>query len=830
MPETTDRSPNDSVCSLCGLPNRFQKVTTEYNGITYYFCCTGCRQVFAILMETTQSPDPAFFRETELFKECQAKGIIPRSENDLVQKFAETQKTPKKPNSPLPVNPDNVLSVNLQVANMWCPACAWVIDEVLQNTPGVIKSVCNFSTDRLRVNYDPVKIAPDQINRVVARLGYQTREPGETATAAERRKEFIRFALSAFLTMNVMMLSFSLYFGFFTDLSRDNIAKISWPMFFMATTVLVYGGYNFYKKAWAGLTHAAFSMETLIVIGALSAYIYSTVNLFAGSIHLYYDTVSMLITLVLLGKFLEHRAKAKVLEDLEAFFSLMPNKVRICSDQFPDGRFANIDQLSAGDIFRVLENEIVPADGRVDAGGGMLDEAYITGEPIPVSKNPGDWIRSGTRVQQGDIRIRAHSVGGNSTLGQMIAIIERTLLTKTPLEGKTDVILQWFVPIIILLATGTGIVCRLMGFSTEEAVIRAVTVSVISCPCALGIAIPLARVAGISIAGKKGYLVRDFFAFEQAQAIDTMVFDKTGTVTRGNWTLKKIIPFGEFSSEQVLALAAGMECNSDHLIAREIKRQAERQHIQPAVIDQIQSADNGLSGMSADTKIKIGSRAFLAPEIDNTRLTAASIGNFSDKKHSSIYLSSNGSVSAVFVFGDTLKDGINEVISTLKDNNIQLALVSGDGQETTRAVGEQIGIAETHGGKLPQDKVDFIKNLQSNGRTVAMVGDGINDAPAMVQADLSLAVHAGGNLGEEAADITLMQGSPQQVLDFLAFSDQVNRKISQNLLFTFLYNVIAIPIAMSGLLNPLVAVSAMLLSSISVTGNTLLLVRRSDQM
>jgi cation transport ATPase len=265
-------------------------------------------------------------------------------------------------------------------------------------------------------------------------------------------------------------------------------------MFVMATAVLIYGGYDFYKKAWAGLRNAAFSMETLIIIGALSAYLFSTYNLFTGSIHLYYDTASMLITLVLLGKTLERRAKRKVLEDLDNFFALMPTKVRICSGDFPEGRYAAIEQLAAGDIFRVDETDIIPADGRILSGNGSVEESSLTGEPLPVTKKPGDIIRSGARVQQGRFKIRAENVGTDSTLGQMMQIIEKTLLTKMPIEGKTDVILQGFVPVILVLAAATGMGCRLMGLSLETSILRAVTVMVISCPCALGIAIPLARV------------------------------------------------------------------------------------------------------------------------------------------------------------------------------------------------------------------------------------------------------------------------------------------------------------------------------------------------
>ncbi len=453
---------------------------------------------------------------------------------------------------------------------MWCPACAWLIDESLKKTPGVINSACNFSTDRLQVHYNPIKTSPDQIIDAVKKLGYRAAEPDESRDALERRREFIRFAVSAFLTMNIMMLSYALYSGFFTEFSRDTIYKLSWPAFVMATIVVVYGGFELFKKAWSGLTNAAFSMETLIIMGSMSAYVYSTVNLFAGSIHIYYDTAAMLITLVLLGKTLERRAKGKVLEGLENFFSLNPSKVRICTDEYPAGRYVSVDHLAEKDIFRIDENEIIPADGRIIDGSGTVDESSLTGEPLPIRKKPGDTLRSGTSVVKGTFKVSAPKVGANSTLGQMIAIIEMTLMTKTPLEGKTDVILQWFVPIIIALAVGTALICLLVGISMEEAILRAVTVLVISCPCALGIAIPLARVAGISIAGKKGLLVRDFKAFEQAERITAFVFDKTGTITVGKWNLLDIICDASLTRNQALALAAGLEKDSEHFIAVEL--------------------------------------------------------------------------------------------------------------------------------------------------------------------------------------------------------------------------------------------------------------------
>jgi heavy metal translocating P-type ATPase len=820
------------VCDLCGLGLRAGSFEATFFGRPYHFCCLGCRQVFSILIEATDSRDPAAFRESDLFKQCQENGIIPRTEADLASSGAPGQPTGSASGKPGPADrpaipADSILNLTLKVSNMWCPACAWLIDECLKKTPGVMGSACNFSTDRLQVDYNPIHTSPDRIIEAVKKLGYRAAEPDASRDALERRREFIRFGVSAFLTMNIMMLSYALYSGFFTEFSRETIYKLSWPAFVMATGVLVYGGFELIKKAFSGLTNAAFSMETLIVMGSVSAYVYSTLNLFAESIHVYYDTAAMLITLVLLGKTLERRAKGRVLDGLENFFSLKPTKVRICTPDYPQGRYADAEQLSSDDVFRVDENEIIPADGRILEGAGTVDESSLTGEPLPIRKKPGDTLRSGTSVLKGTFKVSARKVGRHSTLGQMIAIIENTLTTKTPLEGKTDAILQWFVPIIVVLSTGTALGCRLLGTSTEEAILRAVTVLVISCPCALGIAIPLARVAGISIAGKKGLLIRDFKAFEQAEKVTAFVFDKTGTVTAGKWKLLDIICEDRLTPDHALALAAGLETHSEHFIAAEMINQARAKNIQPCPVTGIRQGEKGITGEFKGQSLKIGSAEFLEQELASADTLADAAGSDDLTNHSYVYLGIDGRLAAIYVFGDSLRPDAQATIQRLKSKKLLLALVSGDGEQTTRAVADKIGIPLALGGQLPKDKSRFIAQLQRKGYPVAMVGDGINDAPALVQADLSIAVHSGGQLSKETADITLMRGESCQILEFLDFAKQVNKTIYQNLAFTYLYNAISIPIAMSGLLNPLVAVTAMLLSSLSVTANTLMLVRQN---
>jgi heavy metal translocating P-type ATPase len=810
-------------CDLCGLALRSGRIESTVAGVPYHFCCTGCRQVFAILLQAAGSADPAAFRQSELFRKCRESGIIPGPAEDRPPAAA----FPEAAGAQAPHSTPAGLTLALKIENMWCPACAWLIETALARTPGVLSAACSFATDQLRVCYDPVATGPNRITAVIERFGYSATLPGEIRDHRLRRQEWIRFGISAFLSMNVMMLAAALYFGFFSELPAESVASLSWPMAIMSAGVMGYGGMPIFRRAWRGLTQAAFSMECLIAVGSLSAFGFSTFNLLTGSIHLYYDTACTLVTLVLLGKILERGAKDQVLEGMEGLLALIPSKVRILDSSFREGRFVAADRLAPGDLFRVDEYEIVAADGVVVSGSGTCDESSITGEPLPVAKKTGDPIRSGSRVRLGSFTICADKVGAESTLGQMIAIVQNTLALKTPGDSRTEKILQWFVPAILAAAAATAVVLRLRGLGVDEAVLRAITVAVIACPCALGIAIPLARVAGVALAARNGMLIRSFSAFERVETIDTLVLDKTGTVTRGDWRLQEIIPFGGFTAEKALALASGLEqgAGASHPIALELLREARERLIRPERTAVVQSEENGISALWKGLEAKIGAAEFLAEEFAGQELLLGPILN-RQAGSSFVYLGAGGRPAAVFVFGDQLRRGIEPAVAGLQRRGLRLILVSGDGQETTRAIGRKLGIPESLGGRLPGEKAQLISDFQRRGKTVLMVGDGINDAPALAQADLSLAVFAGGSLGKEVADATLMRAEPSQITAFLDFGRAVNRTIRRNLVLTFLYNVISVPVAMSGLLSPLVAVCAMLLSSLSVIGNTYLLVRK----
>jgi heavy metal translocating P-type ATPase len=812
-------------CALCGLPCPHDRFRLKTDGRPAVFCCLGCQQVYQMLAEAADSPDPSQFRHTALFKRCQEAGIIPRSAADLDGAASDPPPASADVGEPRALSPDQ-LSLHLAVEGMWCPACAWVIEAAVMRQSGVAWARCNFATDRLRCDYHPGQIAPDRISRAIQALGYRATPMDTRQPRLDQRRLLTRLAIACFLTMNVMMLSFALYSGFFTRLAPQDIHYLSWPLVVLATVVLVYGGGPIHHKAWAGLVAGRPGMEALISLGALSAFAYSLRNFWAGSINLYFDTACMLVSLVLVGKFLERRAKDRIQEDLGHYFDLMPRKVRRCSAQYPQGRYTRLEDLQPGDEFVVGPGEVVPADGIIQAGRGAVDEAFLTGEAHPVVKQAGAAVRSGTRVAEGDLRIRAVQVGAASTLGRMVAIMETALGSRLPVESRTDLMLRFFVPGVLALALATGAVLVAGGASLDEGFVRGLTVLVISCPCALGIAIPLARVAGVSLAARRGILVQDFAAFEQAERIDTVVWDKTGTLTEGRWTLRAVRALGDATPEEILALAAGLEAEQEHPVAAEIRRAAARRDVAPLAVAGIKGNPRGVSGRWQGRQVRLGARDFAAPNaIPETQVEPAPAGDGGvDLVPSVIWLALDGAAVARLEFGDRLKPGARQALDDLRRCGHLQWLVSGDDCAATERVAHLLQIDQVRGAQSPEDKAALIRQLKQAGRTVAMVGDGVNDAPALVTADLALAVFAGRNLGREAQAVTLMRGDPAQVGAFLAFARRVNRTIGQNLAGAFVYNLAAIPLAMAGLLTPLVAVVAMLLSSLSVTGNTLRLI------
>jgi Cu+-exporting ATPase len=674
--------------------------------------------------------------------------------------------------------------------------------------------------------FDPIQTSPDKIFKTIEKLGYTPASLDKTPQ--KNTRDFIRLFVTLFLTMNTMMLSWSIYSGFFIELSIRSVQLLAWPVFLMTSVVVFYGGYPIHKRTAAGIKAGWPGMETLISTGSFSTYFYSLFSLLNGSLHLYFDAASMLILLTLTGKMLEQSAKTKIAQGLWGFFSLVPQKVRISTRQFPKGRYVSIKQLSKGDTFLTEEGEILAADGVVTRGNAVIDESSITGEAKPAIVTFQDKVKSGTRIISGSIQVKAVDVGDTSILGRMLFIMENSLSGKTAQTQRFETLLKFFVPGVMGLSLGTFFFWMIKGVSSYEAFNRGISVLVISCPCALGIAIPLALVAGVSVAGKKGILVRDFEAFERVEGLDTVVFDKTGTLTTGKLEVLGMDTAEGFSDKKAWQMAHAMEEGGDHYIAHTIRSYGITQNLVSVELENVIHHSNGICCRFQGKEYRLGSRDFVGKESAPPLFPPSGKGA---QVISTVFLSVDNEIAAAIHLGDSMKNGVKPFVEGLGKMGLTSFLISGDAKKPVQDAGSFVKIpAENiHGGLLPHEKAAFIRQLKQSGKKTAMVGDGVNDAPAMAESDIAIAVHSGLNPGEGVAAITLMQETPVQLVEFLTLAKRVNRKVRQNLLFAFVYNAVGIPVAAAGLLNPIIAATAMLLSSLSVTFNTLLLVKRESK-
>ena len=815
-------------CDLCGLPLGRAKTLQKIGKETFHFCCSGCRQVFIIL---SSHPDgrPGNFRETDLYRACLLAGIIPGNQDDLTFRdfeipAAEEGKALQSLNPDLDPNTKQNLSLDLslQVQGMWCPACCWLIEQVLRRTKGILEARVSFLSDRVNLRYLPHQLSPTEIMERISKLGYHpSLQLEQEAIALEKKDLLVRLGISAILTVNIMMVSFALYIGLFRDLSPEVISYFSYPIWLMATPVLLYGGLPILKKGIAGFLYRSPTMESLIFVASLSAYLYSLYRMSQGSLHLYFDTASMLITLVLLGRWIEIHVRGKVAGGMAGLSQLTRQKVRLLDQERE--RWVSSDGVSPGDSFVVFAGERVPLDGKVLEGRGDMDESVLTGEARPVHKDPGDEVKAGAFLLSGEINVRTTRTGRESSLGQIIALMQGAIEKKNPAEIMADRITRWFVPTILAIAGATGLYLWLLSSTGDEVFLRSLAVLAIACPCSLGIATPIVKLASVGLAKSQGMLVRDPAALEKMKDLDVLVFDKTGTLTEGHFHLQEMVNDEGTGPGQALPLIASVEVHSDHFLAREVLRKVRGKSLKLEEVEGFESLDGmGVKGRVLGREIFIGNRKLMGWQgLEISAALEKRAEEAETRGMTAVFAGWEGKVQSLLLFGDSLRKGIREMVEGVHARGIKTWVVSGDSRATTESVSRQSGIPEFRSEALPQDKVELIRTLQAAGWRVGMVGDGINDAAALAQADVGFALGAGSNIIQEASDFTLLSSDPGKVLDALELSSKAVGAIRQNLFFAFFYNSFGIPLAMAGWLNPLIAAFAMFASSLTVIGNAL---------
>jgi heavy metal translocating P-type ATPase len=812
-------------CALCSLPVGRSGVETLVNGTVLRFCCSGCMAVFQILFNQPGGP-PGDFTKTELYQACVASGLIPRTEEEAVARETEAPTGSQAPSSSPHIDEDDLaLPLTIKLDGMWCPACGWLIEAVLRKTKGVVDASVFFLSDLATIKYLPHRTPPRNILSAVTRLGYRAALLEDQDEASpEKRGLLMRLGLSSILTANIMMISLALYAGFFHELGEDVIRYFSYPLWILATPVVFYGGFPIIRRALFGLRSWSFSMDTLIAVGALSAYFYSLAMMNKGSLHLYFDTAAMLVTLVLLGKYVEKEAREKASRGMRELCNISAGKVRLFGEKRET--WIATANVSPGDEFLVLNGERIPLDGLILSGQANLDESFLSGESRPLKKSPGDSVLAGSLVLDGQLLLRATRTASESSISQMIALMHHTLNNKAPVELLADRITRWLTPAILFLAAGTVLYLRLQGVALDQALLRGLTVLVITCPCALGIATPLAKVAAIGIFRTNGMIIQNPGAFEKVKGLDTLIFDKTGTITEGKFLLKEVFS-DRVGREEALRRVAAIEALSDHFLAKEIVRAARDLRLELEEAGGFESFEGlGIRGRLECGEVCAGNRRFmegrglvLAPSIDQHA------GLVESKGMTSVFFGWDQEVQGFFTFGDSPKADAKRVVSELQEKGFELWLVSGDSLKTTRAIAQELGFQNYSGQALPKDKMDLVRKLQEKGQRVGMVGDGINDVPGLAQADVGIAFGSGANLIQDASDIAIFKKDLSKIPEILQLSALTTKVIKENLFFAFLYNHLGIPLAVGGVLNPLIAVLAMFASSLTVIGNTLRIAR-----
>ena len=741
--------------------------------------------------------------------------------------------------------------VDLAIQGMTCASCVARVEKALRRVPGVVGADVNLATERASVRYLG---GADVIGRMVEAVdatGYEAKEIWQDAGREDRERAAREaeisglrrsLAIAAALTLPVFAIEMGSHFvGAIHDWVNHVLGhQTSWYLQFALTTLVLFGpGLRFFRKGVPALLRLAPDMNSLVVLGTSAAYAYSVVTTFlpellpAGMDNVYYEAAAVIVTLILLGRFLEAKAKGRTSEAIRRLVSLAPKTARIIRDG--EALEIPLDQVQVGDTVQVRPGEKIPVDGEVVEGSSFVDESMITGEPIPAQKAPGSEVVGGTINKTGGFTLRATRIGADTVLSQIIRMVEQAQGSKLPIQALVDKITAWFVPAVMTAAALTFAVWLIFGPepAITFALVNAVAVLIIACPCAMGLATPTSIMVGSGRAAELGVLFRHGEALQSLKEIGVVALDKTGTLTKGRPDLTDFATAAGFSEDETLRLVAAVEARSEHPIAQAIVAAAERQGLGIPATETFEAVPGfGVSAMVEGRRIDVGADRFmhrLGLDLAAFAETAARLGA---EGKSPLYAAIDGRLAAIIAVADPIKETTPEAIAALHALGLKAVMITGDNRRTAEAIARRIGIDEVIAEVLPEGKVEVVKRLRRTHGPIAFVGDGINDAPALAEADIGIAIGTGTDIAVESADVVLMSGDVRGVVNAIALSKATIRNIGQNLFWAFAYNVVLIPVAAGvlypfngTLLSPMVAAGAMALSSVFVVGNALRLRR-----
>jgi Cu+-exporting ATPase len=722
--------------------------------------------------------------------------------------------------------------VELKISGMSCAACSAKIEKKLSKLGGVSKANVNLTTERATVEYDPDEIKVSEMIKAIQALGYEAQKAEEITKDREkeqREKEIKGLKITLIISI---VLSSPLLLAMILSLLRIDVPLLHNPYFqlIIATPIQFVIGFRFYKHAFYALRSRSANMDVLISMGTSAAYFFSLYNVFfepakmGGMKDLYFEAAAVIITLILLGKYLEAVAKGKTSEAIKKLMGLQAKTARVIRNNTEED--IPIEEVEVGDIVIVRPGEKVPVDGKIIEGNSSIDEAMLTGESLPVEKKPGDFVIGATINKFGTFKFEATKVGKDTALSQIVKMVEDAQGSKAPIQKIADRVSGIFVPVVVGIAVVTFLVWFFTTGDFTKAIVSAVAVLVIACPCALGLATPTAIMVGTGKGAENGILIKGGEHLETAYKLNAVVLDKTGTITKGQPEVTDILTLGTFDKKEVLRLAAITEKNSEHPLGVAIYENGKKELGNIPDPDSFEAIPGrGVKAVVGSKTIYMGTRKLMLEQHIDIGAIEATLAKFEDNGKTAMLMAVDNTLEAVVAVADTLKGNSKEAIEDLQKMGIEVYMITGDNKRTANAIAKQVGITNVLAEVLPENKAQEVDKLKSKGKVVAMVGDGINDAPALATANIGMAIGTGTDVAIEAADITLMRGDLRTIPAAIRLSRKTMNKIKQNLFWAFFYNIIGIPFAALGFLNPMIAGGAMAFSSVSVVTNSLSLKR-----